>query len=108
MSGHGNTKGMSNKDMSPSSRAPLSERRGTSLKECLNTTSTQKARSDRASSMEATNTKVNKEDSLRCKLLLYLYKVLFTKFMNVFGMFKVLKNTAQHGEKVDTNNLENK
>lgn len=58
--------------------------------------------------MEATNTKVNKEDSFRCKLFLHLYKVLFTKLMNVFGMFKVLKNTAQHREKDDTNYLQNK
>lgn len=58
--------------------------------------------------MEATNTKVNKEDSFRCKLFLHLYIVLFTEFTNVFGMFKVLKITAQHREKDNTNNLQNK
>lgn len=58
--------------------------------------------------MEVTNTKVNKKDSLRCKFFLQLYIVLPIEFTNVFGMFRVLKNTAQHREKDNTNNLQNK
>ena len=82
---------MSMDDMQPSFRAPLSGKRGFSLHECLNTRGTRKARLDRASPKEATYAKTGRMVLIRLKFILFLYIVLFLRFINVFGMHNVLK-----------------
>lgn len=98
---------MSMDDMHPSFRASLSAKRGISLYECLNITGTRKARLERASPLEAKDAKAGIVVLIRLKFILYLYIVLFLKFLNVFGMHNVLKEvtTPPAGRKQDGINI---
>ena len=94
-------------DMRPSFRAPLSAKRRISLHECLNITGTRKARLDRATPLEAKYAKSCKVALIRLKFILFLYIVLFLKFINVIGMRNVLKKitTPPRGRKQNRINV---